>query len=255
MLFDSHAHYDDEKFEPDRPEVLERALNRGVSLVLNAASDIETSKKSILLAEKYPYIYTAVGVHPHNVEEAGENAVHELKALSGGKKVVAIGEIGLDYHYDFAPRPLQREWFSRQIGLARELGLPIVVHNRDSHQDVMDVIKAENARDTGGVFHCYSGSVEMAKELLELNFYISFGGVITFKNSRRAAEVVEYLPEDRLLIETDCPYLAPEPYRGKRNESAYIIEIARKVAEIRKTTLERVAEFTMENAKRLFRIS
>lgn len=256
MLFDTHAHYDDEKFDNDRAQAIGRAVENGVSLIVNASSDVETSKKSIELAQQYEFIYAAVGIHPHEVEGIKEADLEQLKELSGNcKKVVAIGEIGLDYYYDTAPRHLQREWFARQINTAREIGLPIIVHNRDSHQDAMDIIKAEKASDVGGVFHCYSGSLEMARELIKLNFYIAVGGVVTFKNARRIAEVVSYVPEDRLLIETDCPYLAPEPFRGKRNESSYIINVARKIAEIRNTSFENVASFTTENGKRLFKIN
>lgn len=254
MLFDIHAHFDDEKFDQDRQEALYRAYNAGVKYIINASSDIRSSEKSIKLAEEYEFVYAAVGVHPHDAETADSNTLKELRALAGNQRVVAIGEIGLDYYYDFSPKQLQKEWFAAQIGLAREVGLPIVVHNRDSHQDVMDILKASEAEDIGGAFHCFSGSVEMARELLNLNFYISIGGVVTFKNARKVKEVVEYIPEDRLLIETDCPYLAPEPYRGRRNESAYIVETAGVIAGIRGTTPEHIAETTAQNAKKLFGI-
>lgn len=255
MLFDTHAHYDDERFNEDRDEVIDRAYRSGVTCILNASSNLSSAVESISLARKFDFMYAAVGVHPHNVEEITENTLSVLTRLVEDPKVVAIGEIGLDYYYDFAPRELQKHWFAMQIRLAKELDLPIIVHNRDSHEDVMKIIKDEDAKSTGGVFHCYSGSAEMAKELLDNNFYISVGGPVTFKNAKKIIEVVKYVPDDRLLIETDCPYLTPEPLRGRRNESSYIKFIAEKIAEIKGTNFEKIAHITTENAKRLFNIS
>lgn len=254
MLFDSHAHYDDEAFDSDRDEIIANAHGDGVEYILNASSDRASVSKSVALARKYPFIYAAIGIHPHNVGEIDESIVDYLIDLSNDPKVVAIGEVGLDYHYDFSPRELQKEWFAKQIALARRLKLPIIVHSREASEDTLKIIKDEAARDVGGVFHCYSGSVEMARELLELNFYIGVGGAVTFKNARKLPDVVRYIPEDRLLIETDCPYMTPEPYRGSRNDSRYVRLVAQKIAELRGESFDRVAEYTTKNARTLFKI-
>ncbi|HOJ09176.1 MAG TPA: TatD family hydrolase [Clostridiales bacterium] len=254
MLFDTHAHYDDERFDEDRYELLEKIHREGVSYILNAASDIDSAKMSIMLAEKYDFVYAAAGVHPHNAGKTDDSTMASLKSLISCNKVVAIGEIGLDYYYDFTPADTQKKWFAEQIRLAKRVKLPIIIHNRDSHEDVMRIIKEENARDAGGVFHCYSGSVEMARDVLNNNFYISFGGPVTFKNSKKVLDVLRFVPEDRILVETDCPYLTPEPFRGKRNHSGYLEYIVKKIAEIKGSTFEKMAELTMENGKRLFNI-
>ncbi|HHW47786.1 MAG TPA: TatD family hydrolase [Clostridiaceae bacterium] len=253
-LFDSHAHYDDARFQDDRDEALQRAFDSGVKYILNASSDVESAKVAISLARKFDFVYAAVGVHPHNVENINDGTLSILLDFASDHKVVAIGEIGLDYYYDNSPRELQRYWFSKQINLAKELSLPVIVHNRESHEDALRIIKNEGAREVGGVFHCYSGSVEMARELLDNEFYISVGGTVTFKNAKKIIDVVKYVPLDRLLIETDCPYLTPEPYRGRRNESVYVRLVAEKVAEIKGVCFEEIAGITTENAKRLFRI-
>jgi len=255
MLFDTHAHYDDDKFDSDRHDAIARAFENGVSYILNASSDMDSVRTSISLAGEFDSVYAAVGIHPHNVAETSESAVRALSELAGNRKVVAIGEIGLDYYYDFAPRELQKQWFIKQIDLARNLGLPIIVHNREAHEDVLRIVKNECAGEMKGVFHCFSGSVEMAKELVLNGFYISVGGQVTFKNAKRIIDVVKQVPDNRLLIETDCPYLAPEPYRGKRNESSYLKFTAEKVAEIRGADFEHIAEITTKNAKMLFGIA
>jgi TatD DNase family protein len=206
------------------------------------------------LAQKYPYIYVAIGIHPHCADEVVDSTLTSLYELASHCKVVAIGEIGLDYYYDFNPREIQKASFSKQINMAKELSLPIIVHNRESHEDVLNIIIREKAKEVGGVFHCYSGSVEMAREILNNNFYISIGGPVTFKNAKRVVEVIKYVPKDKLLVETDCPYLTPEPFRGKRNDSGYLKYIVEKVAEIKGVVFEEMAAITMENAKRLFRI-
>ena len=254
MLFDSHAHYDDEKFDNDRSEVINKANENGVSYILNAATDTMSAKVSISLAEKFEFVYAAVGVHPHNIGDMTDDTLTEIASLADNDKVVAIGEIGLDYYYDTAPRDQQRYWFSKQIDLAKELKLPIIIHDRDSHEDVVNIIKSEGVKDVGGVFHCFSGSVEMARVVLDNNLYISVGGAVTFKNARKLLDVVKYVPIDRLLIETDCPYLTPEPYRGKRNDSGFVRLVAEKIAQIKELEFEEVAQFTLNNAKRLFRI-
>ncbi len=254
MLFDTHAHYDDEKFDKDRHTVIERVHEEGISYILNASSNMESVKLGLELAQKYPYIYVAIGIHPHCADEVVDSTLTSLYELASHCKVVAIGEIGLDYYYDFNPREIQKISFSKQINMAKELSLPIIVHNRESHEDVLNIIIREKAKETGGVFHCYSGSVEMAREILNNNFYISIGGPVTFKNAKRVVEVIKYVPEDRLLVETDCPYITPEPFRGKRNDSGYLKYIVEKVAEIKGMAFEEMAAITMENAKRLFRI-
>jgi TatD DNase family protein len=254
MLFDTHTHYDDNKYDDDRYEVIQRAHERGVSYILNASSSPSSVSQSIAIAERFDFVYAAVGIHPHNAEEVTDSLLETIAGLAANDRVVAIGEIGLDYHYDFSPRSLQQHWFAKQIRLAKEVGLPIVIHNRESHEDMLRIIKDEDAGSVGGVLHCYSGSIEMARKLLDNNFYISVGGPVTFKNARKVIEVVKYVPVDRLLIETDCPYLAPEPLRGKRNESSYIRFVAEKIAQIKGIGFEEIARVTTENAKRLFKI-
>lgn len=254
MLFDSHAHYDDNKFDQDRQDVIEKVRQSGVAFIVNAASNIPSSIDSIALSQEYEFIYAAVGVHPQDVEGMNDNVISMLADFAREPKVVAIGEIGLDYHYDDVPKPLQKHWFARQILLARELKLPIIIHDRESHEDILKIVKKEKAKEVGGVFHCFSGSAEMAREVLDNNFYISIGGVATFKNAKKIVDVIRAIPSDRLLIETDSPYLAPEPFRGTRNDSSYIRYTAMKVAEIREDSFENIARITCENAKRLFNI-
>jgi TatD DNase family protein len=254
MLFDSHAHYDDEKFKDDRYKVIENVHRGGVSYILNASTNLASAIDCIAFAQEFEYVYAAVGIHPHNAEEVNNNSMVALADFAGDKKVVAIGEIGLDYFYNNSPKEIQKHWFARQINLAVELNLPIIVHDRDAHEDTMKIIENEKAESVGGVFHCYSGSVEMAKELLKKNFYISIGGSVTFKNAKRIIDVVKFVSLDRILIETDCPYMTPEPFRGKRNDSGYIRLVAEKIAEIRGKDFEEIASITTENAKRLFKI-
>jgi len=252
MYFDTHAHYDDEAFDADREAVIAALPGEGVSLVLNASSDLKSSANSVALAEKYPFFYAAVGIHPHEASAMNEEAPEKIRELAENKKVVAIGEIGLDYYYDFSPREVQKEVFRIQMALAEELNMPVIVHDRDAHEDCMDIIRA--FRGVRGVFHCYSGSVEMARELVKLGWYLSFTGAVTFKNAKKAPEVVAFMPEDRLMIETDCPYLAPVPLRGKRNDSGNLKFIARRIAEIRGATAEHIAAVTLQNGKRFFGI-
>lgn len=252
MYFDTHTHLDDERFDADREQVISAVRQSGVSLAVNIGSDMENSAISVKLAERYDFLYAAVGVHPHAVENLTEQDFMALETLAKRSKVVAIGEIGLDYYYDNAPRALQKKWFLRQIKLAESLHLPYVVHDRDAHGDCMDIIKQSGY--FRGVMHCYSGSVEMARELLALGFYISFAGPVTFKNGKKAKEAAAFVPMDRLLIETDSPYLAPEPYRGKRNDSSYVRYVAKTIAELKGLTEEETAKITMENGKRFFGI-
>ncbi len=254
MFFDTHAHYDDERFDSDREELLASLPEKGVGLVINVGCDMPSSRNSVAYAEKYPYIYAAVGVHPHDAKSYTPKDGEELLRLARHDKVVAIGEIGLDYHYDLSPRDVQREVFARQIDLSKEAGLPFVVHEREACGDCLDVLKAEGVGSRGGVMHCFSGSRETAKILLNMGMYISVGGPLTFKNNVRTVDMVEYVPLDRLFIETDSPYLAPVPMRGKRNDSSYVRYVAEKIAQIKGITLEEAARATADNAKRFFNI-
>jgi TatD DNase family protein len=254
MLFDTHAHYYDEQFQHDLSETISRAIDNGVGYILTASSDIASSVENITLAQKYDIFYAAVGIHPHNVTDLNNNIISVLADFAENPRVVAIGEIGLDYFYDNSPREAQKIWFAKQISLARNVKLPIIVHDRDAHEDTLNILRSENAKEVGGVLHCYTGSVEMARQLLDMGFMISIAGPVTFKNARRLLEVVQYVPDDMLLIETDSPYLTPEPYRGKRNESAHVKLVAEKVAGIKGRSLDYISEITTSNAKRLFGI-
>lgn len=252
MIVDSHAHYDDEQFEPDRDEVLKSVQQQDVVRVVNPASNLDSARKCIELAEKYDFLYCAVGIHPHDADEYSESAADTVRKLALHKKVVAIGEIGLDYHYDFTTPDVQKQCFAAHIQLAREFKLPLIIHDREAHKDTLDIIKAEKGYETGGVFHCFSGSVELAKEVLDLGFYIALGGAVTFKNAKKPVEVAKYVPLDRLLVETDSPYMAPVPYRGVRNNSGYLHEIIRKISEIRSEDFDVIADTTAVNADKLF---
>lgn len=255
MLFDSHAHLNDEKFESDRRQVIEAMQAAGVSFITNIGDDLSASRQSLALAKQYSFIYAAVGVHPHNVENLTEQDMVELAELAAEEKAVAIGEIGLDYYYDNSPRDLQKKWFKRQIELALELDMPITVHNRDANGDCMEILKTYDIKKIGGIMHCYSGSPEMAKEVVSLGMYISMAGPVTFKNNRRGVETVREIPLEHMLIETDCPYLAPEPVRGTRNDSRNVRYVAEKIAQIKGVSFEEVARVTLENAKRVYRIN
>lgn len=254
MLFDTHAHYYDAQYDADRCEVIKRARESRVEYILSVSSDLASSIENITLSQTHEFIYAAIGVHPHNVLDLNNNIISALTEFASYPKVVAIGEIGLDYFYDNSPRDAQKVWFAKQILLARELKLPIIVHDRDAHEDTITMLKEQKAKDVGGVLHCFSGSVEMARDVMNQNFMISIAGPVTFKNANKLLEVVKYVPDDMLLIETDAPYLAPEPFRGKRNESAYMKLIAEKIAKTKNKPLEYIEQITVSNAKRLFRI-
>ena len=255
MLFDTHAHLDDEKFDKDRSAVIKKCSEEGVAYILNAGSNMATSVKSINLAKQYDFVYASVGVHPHDASQMDENSCLILAELAEkNQKVRAIGEIGLDYYYDFSPRDVQKKRFIEQIDLARQLKLPIIIHDRDAHEDTMNILKKSKAKEVGGVLHSFSGSVEMMRECLKLNMYISISGPITFKNARKTVEVVKEVPLDMLLIETDSPYLTPVPHRGERNYPGYVRYVAEKIAQIRGLTFDEVAEITLENGKRFFNI-
>ncbi len=256
MLFDTHAHYDDKRFDPDRDELLASLPAHDIGLILNPGCDVETSRKAVSYAQKYAFVYAAVGIHPENINESWNNDLSVIQELAQTEpKVRAIGEIGLDYYWekDEHARARQQVVFARQMELARELNMPVIVHDRDAHGDCMEITR--RYPEVRGVYHCYAGSVEMARELLRLGYYLSFTGVITFKNARRAIEVIREVPIDRLMIETDAPYMAPEPFRGRRNSSLYVYRMAETIAEIKGMSVEEVERITTENGKRLFAIS
>lgn len=254
LLFDTHTHLNDAAFQADRQEVIQRAEQAGVSLMLNVGFNRETIPPTLELAETYDSIYAAVGWHPQHAKDMTEEDLNWLEELSNHPKVVAIGEMGLDYYWDTSPRDVQQKVFREQIALAKRVKKPIIIHNRDAHQDVVTILREEHAEEVGGVMHCFSGSVEIAEQCLELGFYISFGGPITFKNAKKPKEVAKTIPLDRLLIETDSPYLTPHPFRGKRNESSYVTYVAESLAEIHGLTYEEICQITMENGRRLFSI-
>ena len=252
MLFDTHTHLDDEKFDTDREEVIASLKDAGVSLCVNIGANIETSKASIALAEQYDFIYAAVGVHPNDVGTMQDEDLKTLEEMTKNPRVVAIGEIGLDYHYDEPEPEVQKVWFEKQLRLAEKLGLPYVIHDRDAHADVLEIIKKVGYFN--GVMHCFSGSAEMARQVTNLGMYVSIAGQVTFKNAPKVKVVAESVPLDKLLIETDSPYLTPEPFRGKRNNSGYVKYTAAKIAELRGMTAEEIAKITMENGKRFYNI-
>ncbi|GAA0225260.1 TatD family hydrolase [Metaclostridioides mangenotii] len=255
MLFDSHAHLNDERFDEDRDELIKSLREKNVDLVVNPGADIETSKSAVELSNKYDFIYAAVGVHPHDVSELDDSAIETLREMATkNNKVVAIGEIGLDYYYDHSPREDQKEWFKKQILLANELKLPIIIHDRDAHADTFDIIKEYKSNEIGCVLHCYSGSVELAREYIKMGCYISIPGTVTFKNSRKVREVAREIPLNKLFIETDSPYMAPEPHRGKRNDPSLVAFVADKIAQEKGISYEEVCEKTKENAKIFFGI-
>lgn len=254
MIFETHAHYDDRKFDEDREAVLEKVHNSGVNPIINVGASIDSTKATIELAKTHDFIYAAVGVHPSDIGDLNEETFSWLKEQATWEKTVAIGEIGLDYYWDKEPEVLekQRMWFERQMELARETKLPVIIHSRDAAEDTMNLIKKINAQDIPGVIHCYSYSKEMALEFVKMGYYIGVGGVVTFKNGRKLVETVEAIPIEKILLETDCPYMAPEPFRGKRNDSSLIPYMIKKIAEIKQISEEEVERITEENAYRLF---
>jgi len=254
MVFDSHAHLDDERFDKDRDSIITRAKESGIQYILNPGADLNTSIRAVNLAQKHSMIYAAVGVHPHDVKDMDEDTIEVLKALSNKEKVVAIGEIGLDFSYDHSPRDEQRKWFRRQIELAKEVNLPIIIHDRDAHEETFNILKEYDVGSLGCVMHCYASSVEMAREYIKMGVYISLAGPVTFNNARKTYDVAREIPLEWLLVETDSPYLTPTPHRGKRNEPAYVKLVAEKIAEAKGISFEEVAHQTTLNAKKLFRI-
>lgn len=254
MIIDTHAHYDDRAFDDDRRQVLASLGEAGVEYVVNVGASLNSTAETIALAEEYPYIYAAVGVHPDEVGNLDDEKLEWLKSLTKHEKTVAVGEIGLDYYWDKAEHEVQKKWFAAQMGLAKEAGLPIIVHSREAAKDTLDVMKAERADELSGVIHCFSYSVEMAREYLNWGYYLGIGGVVTFKNAKKIKEVVEYMPLSQLLLETDCPYLAPTPYRGKRNDSRYIALVIDEIASIKGISREIVEQTAYENAKLFYGI-
>ena len=253
MLFDTHAHMDARAFDEDRASLLASLPEKGIGLLMNPGCSLESSRNACALAREYDYIYAAVGSHPDVADEVNEDVLEEYRKLCKlNPKVKAIGEIGLDYHYEDIPRQLQQKAFRAQMALAQELDLPVIVHERDAHADGMDIVK--EFPTVKGVFHCYSGSAEMARQLVDLGWYIGFTGVLTFKNARKAVETAAAIPLDRIVLETDCPYMAPPPFRGKRNDPGYLYRMAQQLAEIRGLSLVEIHRITCENGKRLYRI-
>ncbi|MDP4527237.1 TatD family hydrolase [Bacillus halotolerans] len=255
MLFDTHAHLNAEQYNTDLEEVIERAKTEKVDRIVVVGFDRPTITRAMEMIEEYDFIYAAIGWHPVDAIDMTEEDLAWIKELSVHEKVVAIGEMGLDYHWDKSPKDVQKEVFRKQIALAKEVNLPIIIHNRDATEDVVTILKEEGADEVGGIMHCFTGSIEVARECMKMNFYLSFGGPVTFKNAKKPKEVVKEIPNDRLLIETDCPFLTPTPFRGKRNEPSYVKYVAEQIAELRGTTFEEIASITTENAKRLFRIN
>ncbi len=253
MLFDTHAHYDDESFDADRDAVLTALPEQGVGLILNPGCDVESSRKAVRYAAAYPHVYAAVGIHPENCGGCTAGDLDAIRALAQLPKTVAIGEIGLDYYWaENPPRDFQQQVLRQQLALARELALPVIIHDREAHADTLAIVR--EFPGVTGVFHCFSGSPEMARELLKMGWYLGFDGPVTYKNARRAPEVAAVTPLDRMLIETDSPYMTPVPYRGRRNDSGYVHLVAERLAEWKGVTPEEMARVTTENGKRLFRI-
>jgi len=255
LIFDTHAHYDDDAFDSDRYELLANLREKGIGNVVNVGADMASSKSALGYAKKYDFMYAALGVHPSEVEDLTEADMEWIREHSSHEKVVAIGEFGLDYHWPTPTPDIQRKWFYRQIDLAKEVNLPIIIHSRDAAEETMKILTETKAYDCGGVIHCYSYSPEMAKEYVNMGFYIGVGGVVTFKNAKKLVRTVEELPLTRIVLETDCPYMAPEPNRGKRNDSSMLVHVAEKIAMLKGVTEEEVIRTTTENARKMYRLS
>ena len=254
MIFDTHAHYDDEQFDEDRDELLASMQACGVEAVTNIGASLATSQNTIELTKKYPFVYGAIGVHPNEVDELNEDGIAWLKENSALPKIVAVGEIGLDYYWDEPGREVQKKWFLRQLELAREVKLPVVIHSRDAAKDTLDIMKSFHAENLGGVIHGFSYTKEMAREYLNMGFYLGIGGVVTFKNAKKLKEVVEYMPMEQMVLETDCPYLSPVPNRGKRNSSLNLPYVVEEVARLKGISADEVIRITNRNAKTMYRL-
>lgn len=253
MIFDTHAHMDDRAFDADRSALLAQLPAQGIALIMNPGCSLDSSRAAVALAGQYDYLYAAVGSHPDAADEVNEETLAQYRLLArSSAKVRAIGEIGLDYHYEDIPREIQQRAFRAQMALAQELKLPVIVHEREAHEDGMKIV--EKFPDVTGVFHCYSGSLEMAKMLIRRGWYIGFGGVLTFKNARKAVEVAAQIPLERIVLETDCPYMSPEPFRGRRNDPGRLHLVAEKLAQLRGVSVAEIENITLENGKKLYRI-
>lgn len=254
MIFDTHSHYDDEAFDQDREELLAGFPAKGIGTVVTVGANLDTSRAALNLAKKYDHVYAALGVHPSETGDLTEEGLEWIRRHASEKKVLAIGEIGLDYHWDEPAPEVQKKWFEKQIALAKEVDLPIIFHSRDAAEETMKIIRATKAYDCGGVIHCYSYSCELARELVDMGFFIGVGGVVTFKNGRKLKETVKTVPIEHIVLETDCPYLSPEPHRGKRNDSSNLFFVADQIAELKDMRREEVIAITEENARRLYRM-
>ncbi|RJP59662.1 MAG: TatD family deoxyribonuclease [Deltaproteobacteria bacterium] len=252
MLVDSHAHLDLPEFDDDRSEVIKRAKESGIDYILNIGINSESCSKAIKLADSYDFIYASIGIHPHDAKDVDENTYAVLKSLANNKKVLAFGEIGLDFYRNLSPKGIQIKRFREQINLANELKLPVIIHNRDAHKETLKILKEEGAKNLGGIIHCFSGNYSMAKSCIDMGFYISIPGTITFPKAGELQEIVKKLPLSKIMIETDCPFLTPVPYRGKRNEPSFVRYVAEKIASLKDTSLEEVAEITSQNFRSLF---
>ncbi|MCI8505348.1 MAG: TatD family hydrolase [Lachnospiraceae bacterium] len=255
MIFDTHAHYDDIAFDKDRDALLGSLWERGIGRAVNIACNLLSIHRTIELAEQYPLLYGAAGIHPTDTKELDEENFEEVRKALAHPKIVAVGEIGLDYHWDEPARPIQKKWFERQLFLAKETGMPVVLHSREAAQDTLEMVKSAGGGDFSAVMHCFSYGVELAREYLNMGYYLGVGGVITFANGRRLKEVVSYMPLEQLLLETDCPYLAPVPFRGKRNSSLHLPHVIKAIAELKGVSEEEVKRTTWENACRFYRLS
>lgn len=254
-IFDTHAHYDDEAFDGDREELLEILPEKGIAKVVNVGASLASCKRTIELMNRYDYIYGAIGVHPSDTAELGEESLEWIRQMCQLEKCVAVGEIGLDYYWDEPERELQKKWFARQLNLARELKKPVIIHSRDAAKDTVDMMTAERAREIGGVIHCYSYTKDTARTFLDMGFYFGIGGVLTFKNAKKLKEAVEYIPLERIVLETDCPYLAPSPNRGKRNSSLNIPYVVAAMAELKGVDEETVRQAVWRNSHELYRLA
>lgn len=254
MIFETHAHYDDKAFNEDRDKLLCSMQDNGIEYIVNVGSSLDTSKQTIELVKKYDFMYGAVGVHPSETAELNDDNFRLIREMLQEEKIVALGEIGLDYYWDEPDRDIQKIWFERQIYLAKEENKPIIYHSRDAAKDTLEIIKSTKAADVGGVIHCFSYGVEMAREYLNMGYYIGVGGVVTFKNAKKLKDVVEYAPLENILLETDCPYLSPEPYRGKRNDSTRLVYVVDEIARVKGVEPEKVIKVTRENAMKMYRI-
>lgn len=254
MIFETHSHYEDKAFDEDREILMRQLIEAGIERVVDIGSSLDTCKRILSLINEYPFMYGAIGVHPSDTGNLTEADIDYLKIESANEKIVAIGEIGLDYYWDEPERSIQKKWFEIQLQLAREVSLPVVIHSRDAAKDTLDIMKAEKAGDIGGVIHCFSYGTEMAREYLDMGFYIGVGGVVTFKNGKKLKEVVEYTPIERIVTETDCPYLAPTPHRGERNSSLYIPLIIEEIAAIKNMDVQEVYRITCKNGYDLYRM-